>query len=165
MQPFSGTRASHSSCGLVSSVCLAVTFGVMCLISAHHPRARGGAPSQPGWRRCWFLFCRGNGASPHPPTRALPVSVGLLCPAWQVTAPKGAVTLSSHGGGSAVSHPTAGCNVCRICVLLEGWIWDSQLGSKSWCIHSSSASQAPFVTFHGRLKNHQESAGGVENPK
>lgn len=93
-------------------------WGVICLISPHHPRSRVGAPRQPGWCRCWFLFYRGDRACPHPPTHAL--SLGLLWPAWQVTTPKSAVTLSSHSG--CPMSPHTGCSICGICVLLEGWI-------------------------------------------
>lgn len=91
------------------------------------------------------------------PSHALPphTVTGFAVPSRQVTAPKSAVTLSSH----------AGCNVCGICVLLEGWIRDSQLCSRSWCIPAPSASHVSFLPLSRRLKNHQESAGGVENPK
>lgn len=147
-------------------------WGVICLISPHHPRARGGAPWQPGCRRCWVLFCRSNRASPHPPAqpgshpRTAAVH-GLALPCLAGNGPQKLrhfVTPSRqpHGGRGAGGRPVsphAGCDVCGVCVLLEGWIWDSRLCSEPWCTPGPSASHVPFLRFHGRLKNHQESAG------
>lgn len=63
----------------------------------------------------------------HGSHRALPVSVGLPCPAWQVTAPKSAVTLSSHGGGSPLTQ--GAMIVGSVCSCRDGFGIPSSAGN------------------------------------
>lgn len=87
-------------------------WGVICLISPHHPRARGGAPWQPGCRRCWVLFCRSNRASPHPPAqpgshpRTAAVH-GFALPCLAGNGPKSGVTLSPQAGSRTAGEGQA----------------------------------------------------------